>query len=179
MFDGIDAGKNRVLNSASTVGVSGNFAAQPVRGIDDGLHLFRAVLRQRGIVSFRKHPSGGHKFDYVGAIFYIFANFFGDGIDAVGHAVRRPIKLRRKEIFIAVAAGDAERRAGYEHARAGHIAGLDGVTQRDIGVSARSHIAHGGETSFESDASVAGAGERLARIRKMQARWARIAGASW
>src|ERR1700745_901886 len=63
VFDGIDSGENCVFDSERTMRMVCDFAAEAGRGVDDGLHFFRAELLERGIVAFRKHAAGGHKLD--------------------------------------------------------------------------------------------------------------------
>ena len=60
-----------------------------------------------------------------------------------------------QQVLVAVASGNAERRPAHQHARPGHIAGVDGVAQRHVAVALRSHIAHGSETGLESKTRIA------------------------
>ena len=77
--------------------------------------------------------------------------------------------MRREEILVAVAAGDAERGTGSEHPRAGDVAGVDGVAKGDVGIAVGADVANGGESGFERDAGIARADQRLARIGCVQA----------
>ena len=48
-----------------------------------------------------------------------------------------------------MAAGDAERRAGDQHARSFDLAGIDAVAQGDVGVAAGADVADGGEAGAQ------------------------------
>ena len=61
-----------------------------------------------------------------------------------------------------MAAGDAQRRPGDEHARAEDLAVIDGIAQRDVGVAFRADVTDGGETGEQRLLRVLGAGQRLA-----------------
>ena len=67
-----------------------------------------------------------------------------------------------------MSAGDAERRTAHQHARAGDIAGVDGVTQGHVAVSFCSDIAHGGEAGLQRDARIARASQSRARNRNRE-----------
>jgi len=53
-----------------------------------------------------------------------------------------------------MAAGDAQRRAGNEHARAGNFAAVDAVADSDVSESVRTDIANCCETGEKSEACV-------------------------
>ena len=56
---------------------------------------------------------------------------------------------RREERRVAVPAGGAERICGGDHARAAHLALVDGLAQADVVERVRADIAHGGESGFQ------------------------------
>ena len=60
---------------------------------------------------------------------------------------------------VAVAAGDAQRRARGCDARAGEVAVVDGVAQADVGVAVGADVAHGGKAGFQRQARVLGAAQ--------------------
>src|SRR5215472_10199358 len=88
----------------------------------------RAVLRERGIVAFRDHPTRAHNFDNVGTVLDWFIT-----ASSICNAFLREGKLWREIVFVPVTTRYAECRPRNKHARAGHIAGIDCVT--DIRVS--------------------------------------------
>jgi hypothetical protein len=74
---------------------------------------------------------------------------------SIGHATPNVVVFEGQQVFVAMAAGDAERRAAHQHMRTGHIAGVDGVAQSDVAVTLGTHVAHRGKASFQSEARVA------------------------
>ena len=72
---------------------------------------------------------------------------------------------------LAAAAGDGDVGAGHEHARPGHVAGVDRIAQGDIGEAAiDADIAHGGEAGAHGIAGVPRADEGIARRGALQRR---------
>ena len=69
-----------------------------------------------------------------------------------------------------MAAGDAERRTGDEHARTFDVAGVDAIAQGDVGVVAGADIADGGESGVHGEARVLGADDGFTWHRDAQAR---------
>src|SRR6202158_2766880 len=112
VLDGIDAGANGVFDGLCAVSVGGNFAAKLVGFLGDSLHLFESELGSPGLIAFAENATGGADFDYIGAIFDDFANFGARGPGAVGDSIGFVSKFRRKQVVVAVASGDAERRTG-------------------------------------------------------------------
>src|SRR5580704_13587543 len=74
-----------------------------------------------------------------------------------------------------MAAGDAERRAGDEHARTFDVASVDAIPQGDVGVVAGADIADGGEAGVHGEAGILGADDGFAWHRDAQARIATVA----
>ncbi len=111
----------------------------------------------------RKHAAGGANLDHVGAVLDGLADFVLHGFHAVGNASASHVIFEGQQILVAVPSGDAERRAADQHARARNIAGIDGIAQRDVAVAVRSHVADRGESGLQSEARVAGPGQRGAR----------------
>ena len=68
-----------------------------------------------------------------------------------------------QHVVVAVSAGDAERRAADEHARAGDVAGVDRVAQGHVGEAVGADVADGGESGEQSEAGVFRADQGLAR----------------
>ena len=116
------------------MGVRRDFAAEAVRIGDDGLHLFQGELRGVRIVTLGKHSASRANLDDVGAILDDLARLVLHVLNAVGNASFGGVKLVGQQVVVAMSAGDAERRAAYQHARAGHIAGIDGIAQGNIRV---------------------------------------------
>src|SRR5581483_2984412 len=73
-----------------------------------------------------------------------------------------------KQIVITVPAGDAQGRTAHEHPGAGDVAGVDGITKRDISVAVCGDVAHGSESGFEGDAGIVCADERFSRYRNCE-----------
>ena len=71
----------------------------------------------------------------------------------------------------AAAAGDGDVGAGDEHARPGHVAGVDRVAQGDVGEAAvDADVAHGGEAGAHGVAGIPRADEGIARRGALQRR---------
>jgi hypothetical protein len=73
------------------------------------------------------------------------------------------MKFDGKEIVVAVAPGNAERRPGDLHARPFDFAVVDAIADGHIGVTAGADIANGGETRAERNARVLDAGDSFPR----------------
>src|SRR6185312_4862348 len=163
-------------DALGTVGVGRHFAAEAVSVSHDGLHFFQRVLRGLRVIAHGKHASGGADLNQVGAIFDDLAHLVLHGFHAVGYAIVLAVVVVGQQVVVAVAAGDAEGRTADQHAGAGHVAGVDGVTQGYVGVARGPHVAHGGETRFQRDAGIAGAHERRTGHRNAQRRVAEVVG---
>ena len=159
VFDGIHAGLGRPQNALRSVRMGCDLASQAMRVGHDGLHLLQRVLRGLGIVAVRKHAAGGANLDQVGAVLDGLADLVLHAFDAVGHAVGGDVIFEGQQVVVAVPAGDAERRAAHQHARAGNIAGVDGIAQGDVAVALGTDVAHGGEAGLESETRIARANQ--------------------
>ena len=162
VLDGIDAGIGGEEDALRAVGVGGYFAAEAVGIGDQGLELVEAVLAGLRIVALGKHAAGGADLDEIGAVLDILAHLLLHGGDAVGDAFRGGMELEGKEVVVAMAAGDAQRRSANLHVRAGDIAVVDVIAEGDIGVSGCADIADAGEAGFEGDLGEAHTVESLA-----------------
>jgi hypothetical protein len=168
VLDGIDAREHRVFDPNRPMRVRRNFAPEPVRGFDDGLQFLRAALRLRWIVAFRDRSAGGHNFDNIHAERDVLADLFHDCRDAICDAPIRESELRREKVSVPVAARDAQRRPGNQHASAWHIPCIDSIAQSEVRISVRGHVSHRRESCLESYASVPRSEQSAARIGHMK-----------
>jgi hypothetical protein len=147
LLDGIDTRKHRISDPGRGMSVRGHFSTESVGSFNNGLQFHRAVLRERGIVAFRDHPTRGHNFDNVCTVLDWFIT-----ASSICNAFLREGKLWREIVFVPVTTRYAECRPRNKHARAGHIAGIDCVT--DIRISVRGHVSDGRESSLKSYACI-------------------------
>ena len=70
----------------------------------------------------------------------VFADFVLHAFHAVGHAFRGVVEFEGQKVLVAMSAGNAERRTAHQHARAGNIAGVDGVAQSNVAIAIRSTL---------------------------------------
>src|SRR5271165_7625105 len=73
-------------------------------------------------------------------------------------------------------AGDAQRRPGNLHARADHVAIVDGIAECHVAVTLGAHISYRGESSEQGDAGVLGAGQSHSWNRYAEGIVARVVG---
>src|SRR5947208_9282019 len=142
--------------------VRGNFPTKSVRVGNNGLHLFKRVLRGIWIVAFREHPSGGAHFDQVRSILDYFSRLVLHLLDAISGAVRSRVVLVWKQVVVAVTSGNAQGGSAHQHARSGYIAGINRISQRHIAVSASANIADGCKTRLQRESRVVCANQRFA-----------------
>src|ERR1035437_495742 len=157
MLDGIDAGADGDFGAARSVGVGGSFAAQGVRFGDDGVEFGLGELGGIDVVGEGEDAAGGAGLDDVGAVLDVVAHGLAGLVratdDAVGDAGFAAEDVRGEAGGgVAMPAGGAEGVDGDQHARAGNLAGVDGVAQADIDVIAGPHVAHGGEAGHQGAA---------------------------
>src|SRR5882672_1690346 len=169
MFDGVDAGADSVLDRLRTVRVGGDLASELVGFFRDGLHFFERVLRRAGLIAFAEHTAGGADLDDVGAVLDGFANFGAGGPGTVGDAFRLIMIFGRQQIIVAMAASDAKRRAGSAHSRTFDIAGVDGIPEGDVRVTARAHVSNRGEAGAQRKPRVLHPGNGFAWNRNSEA----------
>src|SRR6266404_541547 len=170
MFDGVDAGSDGVLDGLSAVRMRGDLAAELVGFFGDGLHFFERILRRAGLVAFAEHAAGGADLDDVRAVLHGFPDFGASGPGAVGDAFGLVMIFGREQIVVAMAARDAKRRARSAHTRALDVAGVDGVAEGNVRVTARAHVSNRGKAGAERKPSVLYAGNGFARNRNAEAR---------
>src|SRR5439155_4015161 len=107
----------------------------------------------------RQNASGGADLDNVRTILDDLADLVLYVLNPVSHAFVGGVVFERKKIIVAMSAGDTERGTAYQHARSGHIAGVDGVAQSDVAVAPRPHVPNRGEASFQRDPGIVGSGQ--------------------
>jgi len=154
MLDGIDASPDGVFDGLRAVSVSGDFAAKLVGFFGNGLHLFESELGSPGLIAFAENAAGSTDFDDVSTVLHHFANFSAGSPGTVGDTFGFVVKLGGQKIVVAVAAGDAKRRAGDAHARTLDVASVNTIAESDIGVAARADVADGGKAGAKGEASV-------------------------
>jgi hypothetical protein len=132
-----------------------------VRVGDDGLHLLEGVLAGLRVVTLREDSASCSNLDEVCAVFNIFANLMLDGGYAVGNTLTMDVVLEGEEVFVHVSAGDAKRRAGGLHMRAGDVASVNLITESHVSVVIRADVADGGKAGLERDLGVFNADDRL------------------
>src|SRR5258708_14581312 len=164
----------RPAEALRSMRMSRDLAPEPVRVGNDSLHLIERVLRGLRIVAMRKYTAGGADFDQVGAVLDDLPRFVLDGFDAIGHTRALHVRLKRQQIVVAVSACNAQCRTADQHARSGHVAGVNRIAQSNIGEPARAHVADRRKTSVERGAGIARTVQGLARPRNRKARVAEI-----
>src|SRR6266403_1531905 len=169
MFDGVNAGADGVLDGLRAMRVRGDLATELVGFFGDGLHFLEGVLRRAGLVSFAEHAAGGADLDHVGAVLDGFAHFGASGPGTVGDAFRLVVIFGRQQIVVAMAARDAKRRAGSAHARTFDVAGVDGIAEGNIRVTASADVPNGGEAGAQRKPRVLHPGNGFARNRNAEA----------
>ena len=157
MLDGVDAGADGDFGAGGAVGVGGGLAAEGVSFGDQGVEFGLGELRRIDVVGEREHAAGGAGLDHVGAVFDVVAHGQAGLVravdDAVGDAGFAAEDVGREAGGgVAVPAGGADGVDGDQHARAGNLAGGDGVAQADIDEIARSHIADRREAGHQGAA---------------------------
>src|SRR5664279_2724268 len=113
----------------------------------------------------RKHAARRADFYDVSPVLDDLAHFVLHVFDAVGNADLSRVELVRKQVVIAVSAGNTERWTAGIDAGAGNIAGINGIAQGHVSESIRSHVSYRRKAGQQSDALVFGANEGLARNR--------------
>ena len=163
MLDGVDASVDGVLDGLCAVGVGGDFAAEFVGFGGDGLKFFEGILRRAREIALAENPSGRANLDDVGSVLDDVAHFGAGSPGTIGNAEFFVVIFIGKQIVVAVAAGDAERRARGAHARAFDVAIVDGVAESDVGETSCADVADGGKTGAQSQAGIFDAGDGFAR----------------
>ena len=145
-----------------------HFAAQPVGLAHNHLHLFQRILRCLRIVTLGEHATRSHELDHVRAVLDVLAHLALHPLDSVGRSIRVRVELPRQQVLVCVPAGNAQWRPAHQHARTRHITIINGIAQRHIGESARSHIAHRGKSCHQRVARVLSSNQRLPRLAHSQ-----------
>ena len=129
-------------------GVRGDLATPRVGGRDRRGHLVSRELRSRDLLVLAGDAARDHELDEVGAGFDLPAHSAGERVRAV--AFEGVIGV------VAVTAAAAQRLAGGEDPRAGHVARLDRPSQREVGAALLRDAAHGGHSRKEGAARAVG-----------------------
>ena len=99
----------------------------------------------------------------IRAVLDVLAHLVLNGGNTVGDSVIGRVIFEGQHVVVAVSAGNAQRRAAGNDARARHVPGIDGIAQSDVGELACANIPDGGESGQERDAGILGADQSLAR----------------
>ena len=149
VLDAVDAAAHRALDAFGTMSVRGHLEAIVPRRRDHGADLLFGHLRIGAVLGDRQHAAGGGDLDGVGAVLVTLAHRLARVLDAVDDAffgTRIGRKLARPAVGgIRMAAGAGDGLAGGDDARARHLAGIDGVAQRDRRAELVAEVAHRGE----------------------------------
>ncbi len=113
-------------------------------------------------------PSGRANLDHIRAVLDDLANFVLHSLDAVGHSFSLKVERGRQQVFVAMPAGDAQRRPRSDNPRADDVAIIDRIPQRDVRVVFRAKVSDCRETCFESAPGVPRAMQRFPRRRNLQ-----------
>ena len=135
---------------------------------DNGANLFVAELLCAGRVSAREHAARSADLNQICPVLHNLARLLNDCGHAVGNSICPGMIFGREQIFVAVPARYAYQRAGDLHARPLYVASIDGITQCNVRVARRSHIAHGRKARIKSHARILCTVERCARNRDAQ-----------
>src|SRR5260370_2483646 len=84
VLDRIDAGTDGVLDGLSAMRVGGDFAAELVGFLRNGLQLLESVLSCAGLITFAERAAGTADLDEVGAVLVGLADFGARGPGVVG-----------------------------------------------------------------------------------------------
>jgi hypothetical protein len=169
MLDGIHSGEDRVLDRLRSMRVGRHLAAQFVGLVHDRFHLLQGVLGSSGLVAFRHHTSRCTDLNQVHSVLDVLPYFRASRPRPVGDALRLPVILRRKQIFVAVAAGDAEWRTGDQQPRSIHVSRLDAIAKRDVGIALCADVPNRGKPRQQCHPCIADAGQGLPGHRNTQA----------
>ena len=88
MLDRIDARAQRRIDAVGAMRVRHRFAAERMRGLDDGVHLFLRELLADARRRVGEHAAGGDELDDVGAALDHFAHRAPAIVGAVAFAGR-------------------------------------------------------------------------------------------
>ena len=159
MFDRVHAGADRGVDARFAVRVRGDLHAQEVRRFDDRPHFFvRELLRVAGVAD-RKHAAGRGDLDQIGAVLVLVPDGLSRLVGAIDDAVhpgRRDPEVGPQSALIAMAAGDAEHRAGRPDTRARDEPAFDRALQGDVGAAVGADVPNRREPGLDRASGVDG-----------------------
>ena len=135
VFNGIDAGQDRILDALRAVGMGSDLTSGHVGLFRRSFKFFGRVLRRAGTITFRKHAAAGDDLDHIHAVLDLGAHHVADLVHAIGnlkisflrkHAHSR---LWRVVVQIAVSAGNRYGRPTGYNAWPRHQSFVDGVAE--------------------------------------------------
>ncbi len=146
MFDGVDAGTDRILDGGRCVGMHGHLEPQHVGRVDDGLHFVREELRPQSFVG--AEAARCRELDDIGAQLVVEPDRFAALDGSVAGAVAQPglgIPGLVDRLAVAMAAGDRQDGARHQDVRADDPPPVDRVADREHRLVIRADVAHGRE----------------------------------
>ena len=168
MLNRIDARLRSPAHAFRAVCMRGHTPAKPVCVCNNGLHLLQGILRGVRVIALRQHAAGGANLDHVRAVLDDFANLVLHSLDAVRHSISMKVQRGRQQVFVAMAAGDSERRPRRDDPRPDDVAIIDRIAQRDVRIIFRAKVSHRCKTCFEGPPCVPRAMQRFACRRNRQ-----------
>jgi hypothetical protein len=130
----------------------GRLAAERVGFVHQRIQLCLRQLRRIHVIRQRKHPARGAGLDHIRAVFHVEADRGPHGFGAVGHAIfnsRFFEHARSKAGLVTVSAGRADRMNRHQHARPDDLAIANSVSQPDVDIAGRPHVADRGESGHQ------------------------------
>src|SRR5690606_18052488 len=118
VLDRIHARFQRVADAAGAMRVRGDLATMAVRLLDQRAQLLHGVLRCADLGALGQHAAGRTGLDQVDAVFDVAPDLAPHFPGTVSHALALRLAFERQQVVVrAVAAGDADRRAGGDDPR--------------------------------------------------------------
>ncbi len=153
VFDRVDASFKRQADAVRTVSMGGHFLAEQLRGLDDGARFIRKHLRAKARADAAVDAARGGELDHIRPA----RDLQADRAAAIFGAVARvacgveilPQLVAVAERAIHVTGGAGDGIAGIHDARAGHLAVIDRIAQREHGAVSVAEIAHRGEPGVQ------------------------------
>ena len=162
VLDGIDAGANRNLDAIGAVRVNRHAAAKHVRFVNQCGDFLGRVLLGAGCIAFGENTAGAAILDDVGPVLDVTPHYPAHFDRAVRHAFGFVLKFRGEHVVVAVPAGDSQCRTRRQNPRAGHIAVIDGISQRDVAVTLSAHVTDCRDSRQQCHSRVGGTFQREA-----------------
>ena len=142
MFDGIDTGKNRSLDTLIAVRVCRYLAAMGVRFVDNGLHLFQRVLGLADFRAFREYAARRTELGQVDAVLDVLADLAANLPGTIGDTITAFLERGIQRVVVTMSARDTKAGPRHGHTRPGDLAGVNRVADCNVSVIACADIAN-------------------------------------